>query len=337
MRKILLALCALLLLGSACAVTVIGGGENFDDRILDAKSSAAQWQVGHYGMTPIPGALVADGEYEVEVESTSPFFKIVRATLYVNGNDMEMDFLIGSDSYDAVRMDGDIPGERSADGTVFHIAVPALNMPFDCAAHSVKRDQWYDRQLLVDAASLPEGALGFELPDYGVLAKALTAYGPDVAAQQQTTAEAVEPVPVNLPDGEYAIEVNLSGGSGRASVSSPTLLIVRDGKAFARLLWSSVYYDYMLVGGARYENMAEGGNSTFEIPVKAMDEPFMVVADTTAMGDPVEIEYQLTFYAESIGDKSQVPQEAATRVLMISLVIIVAGGVLNYFVKKRRR
>ena len=146
--------------------------------------------------------------------------------------------------------------------------------------------------------------------------------------------------PVSLPhsDGEYSIEVDLAGGSGRASVSSPTLLIVREGKAYARLLWSSPYYDYMVIGETVYENLTtDGGNSTFEIPITAMDEPMEVIADTTAMGDPLEIEYTLTFYSESLGDKSRIPQEAAKKVLYISLAIIVVGAVLNHFVKRGRR
>ena len=67
------------------------------------------------------------------------------------------------------------------------------------------------------------------------------------------------------------------------------------------------------------------------------DEPVEVIADTTAMGDPIEIEYTLTFYSESVGDKNRIPQEAAQKVLCTSLVIIAVEGVLNHFVKKRRR
>lgn len=334
-RKLILALCALIIVQCpALAVTVIAPNDTADS-LEAAQTAARDKELGHYGMTPIPGSMIADGDYAVEIQSTSPFFKIREAVLHVAGGELSADILIGSDSYDLVRMDEEISGERTADGTVFHIPVPALNMPFDCAAHSVKRDQWYDRRLLVDAASLPKGALSFELPNYELLEKALLAYG-DTAAAAESAAGAVEPVAVDLADGEYAIEVSLSGGSGRADVSSPTILLVREGKAWARLLWSSAYYDYMLVGGVRYDNLSEGGNSSFEIPIAAMDQPVTVVADTTAMGDPVEIEYQLTFYAESIGDRNDVPQEAAKQVLAISLAIIILGGILNHFVKKAR-
>ena len=43
-------------------------------------------------------------------------------------------------------------------------------------------------------------------------------------------------------------------------------------------------------------------------------------------GYPHEINYTLTFYSDSIGSKSQMPQEAAKRVVAVALVIIVGVG-----------
>lgn len=139
-------------------------------------------------------------------------------------------------------------------------------------------------------------------------------------------------------DGEYSIQVDLEGGSGKASVTSPTLITVQDGAVTAHIQWSSSNYDYMIVDGEKYLPVnEEGGNSEFEIPVLAMDETMPVIADTTAMGTPHEINYTLTFYSDSIGSKSQMPQEAAKRVVAVALVIIIGGGILNYFVNKRNR
>ena len=349
---VLLAL-VLLSMPAACAVTVIGS-ENDDEarRIAAARAAMAAQTLGHYGMTPVYARDIADGQYEVAVASSSPYFKILRALLTVEGDAMRLEIGLGSESYSHV-YPGDtagaeaaaqadwIPGEATGDGTAFVIPVEALNRPFDCAAYSKNRQRWYDRRLLIDAASLPEGALSFPLPDYVLVEKALLNYTADAPAPEATAApepEAPRPVAIDLPDGEYSVEVNLAGGSGRASVSSPTLLTVREGRAWARLLWSSAYYDYMLIGPTRYDNLTtDGGNSTFEIPVVALDAAMPVVADTTAMGDPVEIEYTLTFYRESIADKGRIPQEAAKKVLAISGAIIAVGAVLNHFVKKRRR
>ncbi|MGN0433713.1 MAG: hypothetical protein ACI4EB_04180 [Bilifractor sp.] len=150
-------------------------------------------------------------------------------------------------------------------------------------------------------------------------------------------AESGNAVSVDQKDGEYSIEVNMTGGSGRASVTSPTLLIVRNGKAYAKLYWSSTYYDYMIVDGVKYQNNTrDGGTSTFIIPITSMDAPVPVIADTTAMGDPVEISYQLTFYADTIGSRNLVPQIATRRVLIVALFIILAGAVLSFLTRKTR-
>mgnify|MGYP006912481480 CR=1 FL=1 len=143
---------------------------------------------------------------------------------------------------------------------------------------------------------------------------------------------------IDKADGEYSIQVDLEGGSGKAMVTSPTILTVKDGQAYAQIQWSSSNYDYMIVDGEKFQNESEEGrNSVFTIPVTALDDKMEVIADTLAMGAPHEIDYTLTFYEASIGSKGQLPQEAAKRVVAVAMVIIVGGGILNYFVNKRNR
>ena len=70
---------------------------------------------------------------------------------------------------------------------------------------------------------------------------------------------------------EYTVSVSLSGGSGRASIASPTT-IVKDGDTYtATITWSSSNYDKMTVNGVDYAPVNDGDNSTFEIPV-TLDE-----------------------------------------------------------------
>ncbi len=147
-----------------------------------------------------------------------------------------------------------------------------------------------------------------------------------------------EPVSVDKEDGEYAIDVTLTGGSGKATVVSPTVFVVKDGRAYAKIQWSSSNYDYMIVDGEKLlnENKSENGYSTFTVPITEFDQEMPVIADTTAMGTPHEIAYTLTFYSDSIESKGALPQEAAKRVLIVAAIIIVGGGILNYFVTKRR-
>ena len=101
-------------------------------------------------------------------------------------------------------------------------------------------------------------------------------------------------------DGTYTCEVTLEGGSGRATVESPVALTVADGKMTAAIVWSSPNYDYMLVDGEKYLPTNTEGNSTFEIPVAALDTALDVTADTVAMSTPHEIEYTLTFDSASL-------------------------------------
>ena len=147
-----------------------------------------------------------------------------------------------------------------------------------------------------------------------------------------------EGLETDMEDGEYSIQVDLEGGSGKASVTSPALMIVKDGRMYAQLQWSSSNYDYMIVNEEKILNESEEGrNSVFTVPVTVMDDKMEVIADTLAMGAPHEINYTLTFYEDSIGSKGQLPQEAAKRVVAVALAIIVGGGILNYFVNKRTR
>lgn len=103
-----------------------------------------------------------------------------------------------------------------------------------------------------------------------------------------------------LNDGIYTIEVSLEGGTGRASITTPTELTVKDGATYAQIEWSSPNYDYMLLDGEKILPVNETGNSVFELPVRVYDEPIKVIADTTAMSVPHEIEYELTFSYSSI-------------------------------------
>jgi hypothetical protein len=103
-----------------------------------------------------------------------------------------------------------------------------------------------------------------------------------------------------ISEGEYFIDVDFEGGSGRASITSPATINVADGEVTALIEWSSPNYDYMIVDGEKYYPINEEGNSLFSIPVKAFDEPIEVVGDTVAMSTPHEIEYTLTFYFDTI-------------------------------------
>ena len=98
----------------------------------------------------------------------------------------------------------------------------------------------------------------------------------------------------DLTDGEYAIDVAMTGGSGKATIQSPTLLTLNDGIAYASITWSSSNYDYMIVDGQKYLNESEeDANSHFTIPIADLTQDVPVIADTLAMGTPHEVQYAL--------------------------------------------
>ena len=107
-------------------------------------------------------------------------------------------------------------------------------------------------------------------------------------------------VAVDMPDGMYTVDIAMEGGSGKATIDSPAALEVRGGKAAATVQWSSPNYDYMVVGDKQYLPVNTGGNSAFTIPVLAFDEPMNIVGDTTAMSQPHEVEYKITFDKASV-------------------------------------
>ena len=140
----------------------------------------------------------------------------------------------------------------------FDIPVTAVDTDFDLAILGTK-GKWYDHVVSVRDAV-------------------------EKAAEAETPA-----------DGTYTCDVTLEGGSGRAAVDSPAALTVADGKMTATIAWSSPNYDYMLIDGEKYLPTNTEGNSTFEIPVAALDTALAVTADTVAMSTPHEIDYTLTF------------------------------------------
>ena len=228
-----------------------------------------------------------DGTYTAEFDTDSSMFHVNEAsdgkgTLAVEDGQMTLHISLQSKKIVNlyVGMAADAPDHEAdwlqpttdtvtySDGTSeevygFDVPVEALDTDFQLAILGTK-GKWYDHTVSVR----------------------------NVEAQ---AAEAVE----TPADGSYTCEVTLEGGSGRATVDSPAALTVADGKMTATIVWSSPNYDYMIVDGEKYLPTNTEGNSTFEIPVAALDTPLAVVADTVAMSTPHEIEYTLTFSAPS--------------------------------------
>ena len=131
------------------------------------------------------------------------------------------------------------------------------------------------------------------------LALAVAMAAPSRAFAQDATADPTsDAIVVDLDDGSYLVDVSLEGGSGRASITSPTQLRI-------------------------------------EIPLLALDEPFDVVGDTTAMSEPHEIEYQITCPSASIQAVSEDAGKMALPLPVKICCVVAMGAAVVLLVRQR--
>ena len=153
----------------------------------------------------------------------------------------------------------------------FDIPVPYLDDEFDVALVGTK-GTWYDHKVSVSNPVLKED---------------------DAETEETEDSE-------NALKGDLKLELELEGGSGKASITSPATVKETDDGYILVAEWSSPNYDYMIVNGDKYLPVNETGNSVFEIPVESLDSSVDVIADTVAMSKPHEIEYTIKFVADSL-------------------------------------
>lgn len=290
MKKLQLAsltLAALLLAG--CGASAASTAESTSEAVSTEETAPAATAAPAPVVTEAqaPAAALPDGVYTAKFNTDSSMFHANEAvdgmgTLTVENG--AMTFHVSLQSQKIVNlypgMAADAPAHESdwlqptvdtvtySDGTSdevygFDIPVAAVDADFQLAILGTK-GTWYDHTVSISDAE---------------------------PAAEDTAAAAVE-IPA---DGSYTCAVTLEGGSGRATVESPAALTVADGIMTATIVWSSPNYDYMLVDGEKYLPVNTDGNSTFEIPVAALDTALAVTADTVAMSTPHEIDYTLTF------------------------------------------
>ena len=272
--------CSLLLAGVMLAGALVGCGASSAPASSAASSEPAASSAVSEAASASAEAALPDGTYAADFDTDSSMFHANEAfdgkgvltvkdgqmTLHVSlvsKNIVNLNVGTAEDaaSHEADWLQPTTDVVNYSDGTSdevygFDIPVEALDTDFSVAILG-KKGKWYDHTVSVRNA-------------------------------QPTMEEA-------LADGTYTCDVTLEGGSGRATVESPAALTVADGRMTATIVWSSPNYDYMLVDGEKYLPTNTEGNSTFEIPVAALDTPLDVVGDTVAMSTPHEIEYTLTF------------------------------------------
>ena len=257
-----------------------------NSQVASSEEMAEVENVVEEGMTPVYATELKEGVYPVTVDSSSSMFHITSGELRVEGGAMTAVLTMSGTGYLKVFMGSGeeaveageedyIPYVENENGEhTFTVPVEALDKGIDCSAFSKRKEKWYDRVLVFRADSLPQEAF---------------------VNQTMATVESL-----SLEDGTYRVNVQLEGGSGKATVQSPATLKIEEGNAYGTIVWSSPNYDYMIVDGEKILPVNTEGNATFEIPVAGFDTTLSVSADTTAMSTPHEIEYTLKFDSSTI-------------------------------------
>lgn len=125
-------------------------------------------------LVPIPASQIADGTYEITVDSSASMFRVVRCVLTVEGDTMTATMTMSGQGYGFVYMgtgeealqdteDTYIPFVLDSEGAkTFTVPIEALDQETDCAAWSIRKEKWYDRVLVFESDQLPAEALILE-------------------------------------------------------------------------------------------------------------------------------------------------------------------------------
>ena len=266
--------------------------------------------------TEEPGA-----ETEHTVETDNKMFKIIRSTLTLKDGRYTAQITLSGTGYDMVycgkaadaandsanwiaysgSYDYEDEGQAKT-GYVFNIPVSAVNEPIPLAAHSVKKDEWMDRNVTFTVTAAET------TPDPSAEPTVTPEPTPTPTPTPAPTAH-IEKTPgkvnssTSLEDGTYTPDkFSWSGGSGRTSISC-SKVTVKGGKAYATISFSSDSYAYVKANGRKYYGGVVGGRSTFEIPVK-LNANNKIVGMTTAMSADHEISYTIYVYLKAAEEAS---------------------------------
>ena len=251
--------------------------------VADASDMTDVADIVPEGMEPVTADALNDGDYEVAVDCSSSMFKILDCRLTVADGAMTALLTMKSQAYShfyagtaeaaaAAPAEDLIPLAVDGETYTFTLPVPALNAGVDCAAFSVKKQLWYPRTLLFRADSLPEEAWR----DAG-----------NVTARS-----------LNLADGDYLVDVSLTGG--RTKLLSPAVMSVAEGECAATLVFATTKIDYVIVDGEKILPVEVPDGVAFTVPVAGFDRGLSVIVDSTAIKPAAEVPYTVTFDSASI-------------------------------------
>ena len=222
----------------------------------------------------------------------------------------------------------------------YEIPVEALNTAIKVSSHSIRKNKWYDRTVTiipkttkVDAGenkSDPEnpgkddsgnsgssgnpggtgGSSNSTGSSSGTNAGNNGSQNGNNSDNQYSSSTNGTTSRVNtstrLEDGTYKPDGFLwTGGTGKVNITCSQITI-SGGQAYATITFSSPHYQYVKANGSTYYPTAQGGSTTFTIPVE-LNKNNKIIGMTTAMSQPHEITYSIFVYlsvAQNAGGSS---------------------------------
>ena len=222
----------------------------------------------------------------------------------------------------------------------YKIPVEALNTGIKVASHSIRKKQWYDRTVTIIPKTTKVDA-GENKPDpenpgkddsgnsgssgnpggtgessnntgsgSGTNAGNNGSQNGNNSDNQYSSSTNGTTSYVNtstrLEDGIYKPDGFLwTGGTGKVNITCSQITI-SGGQAYATITFSSPHYQYVKANGSTYYPTAQGGSTTFTIPVE-LNKNNKIIGMTTAMSQPHEITYSIFVYlsaAQNAGGSS---------------------------------
>lgn len=217
-------------------------------------------------------------------------------------------------------------------GYQYDIPLSAFDTQIQIASHSQKQNKWYDRQVMFSSANLklvsadnPGGTTPSDPSKPGTPVTPTKPTTPTTPGGTDTVDKdgnhTITNIPKNdnkeekeskyesdlsgstkkvnaattLADGVYTPDrFSWSGGSGRVSISC-NKVTVKNGQAYATIVFSSSAYPYVKANGNKYTGSHGAGTSSFTIPVE-LNKNNTIIGMTTKMSANHEIKYKIFVY-----------------------------------------
>lgn len=281
----------------------------------------------------------ADGTYTIPAETDQRMFYIVSdegsgrtAVLTVKDGQMTATFSLTGTGYDKAYM-GKVEDVTDADASqisgytvqngyyTYTVSVSALDQQLEIAMHAVKSGKWFQHTIIFYSSKEAKEKIEKEQnqnqgqkPDSDKNTNNSGNGKSDSNSNKnkenknnsgnKTSDKNNSKTQSDLTDGTYTPDqFSWSGGSGRLAYIACDKIIVKKGKAYATIRFSSSSYDKVQAGGSTYANTGST-ESTFTIPVN-LNANNTISARTVAMSAPHWVDYTIYPYLAEAGKENE--------------------------------